>query len=90
MENDDLKQMFSVEAALAKVSKVAKLSHIRTIFAERLEHLDKSIPRAKKTHWNAQFDTVESILRISPTELNDILISIKRIGLCLLTKDYQV
>ncbi|CAF3794554.1 unnamed protein product [Rotaria sp. Silwood1] len=88
--NDGLKQMSSVEPALAKVSKIAKLSHTSTSFAERLERLDKSIPRANKTRWNSQFDTVESILHISPTELNDILISIKRKDLCLLTKDYQI
>ena len=61
VENDVLKQMPFVELVLAKVSKIAKLSHASTTFAERLEHLDKSIHRANKTRWNTQFDTVESI-----------------------------
>jgi hypothetical protein len=88
--NDGLKQISSVQPALLKVSKIAKLSHTSTGFADRLEQLGKSIPRANKTRWNSQFDTVEKLLRISPTELNDILISIKRKDLCLLTKDYQI
>ena len=46
--HDGLKQMSSVEPALAKLSKIAKLSHTSTSFAERLEYLDKSILRANK------------------------------------------
>ena len=47
--NDGLKQTSSIESALFKVSKIAKLSHTSTIFAEKLEQIGKSVPKAKKT-----------------------------------------
>ncbi|CAF2045875.1 unnamed protein product [Rotaria magnacalcarata] len=88
--NDGLKQISSIESALVKVSKIAKLSHTSISFAEKSEHIGKSIPRANKTRWDSQFNTVENVLRIPPSELNEILISIKRKDLCLLAKDYQM
>ncbi|CAF3089987.1 unnamed protein product [Rotaria socialis] len=88
--NDGLKQTSSIETALVKVSKIAKLSHTSISFAEKLEHIGKSIPRANKTRWNSQFNTVENVLRIPSSELNEILISLKRKDLCLLAKDYQM
>ncbi|CAF4677463.1 unnamed protein product, partial [Rotaria socialis] len=53
--NDGLKQISSIQSALVKVSKIAKLSHTSTIFAEKLEHIGRSIPKANKTRWNRQF-----------------------------------
>ncbi|CAF4794697.1 unnamed protein product [Rotaria sp. Silwood1] len=88
--NDGLKQVSSIESALSKVSKIAKLSHTSTIFAEKLENIGKSIPKATKTRWNSQFNTVEKILRIPSSELNEMLILVKRKDLCLLTKDCQM
>ncbi|CAF4088811.1 unnamed protein product, partial [Rotaria sp. Silwood1] len=88
--NDGLKQVSSIESDLSKVSKIAKLSHTSTAFAEKLENTGKSIPKANKTGWNSQFNTVEKILRIPPSELNEMLILVKRKDLCLLTKDYQM
>lgn len=88
--NDGLKHVSTIQTALTKVSKIAKLSHTSTIFAEKLEKLGKSIPRANKTRWNSQFNTVEKVCRISSTDLNEILISLKRKDLCLLTKDYHM
>ena len=87
---DGLKQISCLQPAMTKVSKIAKLSHKSTVFAEKLEQLGKSIPTANKTRWNSQFHTVEKTLRIPSTELNDILVSIKRKDLCLLTKNYQM
>ncbi|CAF4193426.1 unnamed protein product, partial [Rotaria magnacalcarata] len=75
---------------LVKVSKIAKLSHTSTIFAEKLEHIGKSIPKANKTRWNSQFSTVEKVLNIPPSELNEILVFVKHKDFCLLAKDYQM
>ncbi len=88
--SDGLKHVSAIQTALNKVSKIAKLSHTSTIFAEKLEQLGKSIPRANKTRWNSQFNMVEKLCRIPSTELNEILIALKRKDLCLLTKDYQM
>ncbi|CAF1482350.1 unnamed protein product [Rotaria magnacalcarata] len=88
--NDGLKQISSIQSALVKVSKIAKLSHTSTIFAEKLEHIGKSIPKANKTRWNSQFSTVEKVLNIPPSELNEILVFVKHKDFCLLAKDYQM
>lgn len=85
--NDGLKETSSIRSALSKVSRIAKLSHTSTIFAEKLELMGKSIPMANRTRWNSQFHTVEKVLRIPSVELNDILISLRRKDLCLLSKD---
>ena len=87
---DGLKEASSLKPALVKVSKIAKLSRTSTTFAEKLEKIGKSIPAANKTRWNSQFDTVEKTLRVSSTELNEMLVTVKRKDLCLLTKDYQM
>ncbi len=39
MVNDGLKQTSSIQLALSKVTKIAKLSHTSTIFAEKLEQM---------------------------------------------------
>lgn len=88
--NDGLKETSSIRSALSKVSKIAKLSHTSTIFAEKLEQIGKSIPMANRSRWNSQFHTVEKVVRIPSLELNDILISLKRKDLCLLSKDYEM
>ncbi|CAF1493204.1 unnamed protein product [Rotaria sordida] len=88
--NDGLKQISSIQPALVKVSQIAKLSHTSIIFAEKLENIGKSIPKANKTRWNSQFDTVDKVLRITSSESNEMLILIKRKDLCLLVKDYQI
>ncbi|CAF1511795.1 unnamed protein product [Adineta ricciae] len=88
--NDGLKQTSSIQSVLTKVAKIAKLSHSSTIFAEKLEQINKSIPKANKTRWNSQFNTIEKVLSIPSLELNDILITLKRKDLCLLTKDFDI
>ncbi|CAF1494749.1 unnamed protein product [Adineta ricciae] len=88
--SDGLKEASSIKQVLSKVSKIAKLSHSSTIFVEKLESMSKSIPKANKTPWNSQFNLVEKLLRIPSSDLSDILTSIKRQDLCLLTKDYQI
>ncbi|CAF4998281.1 unnamed protein product, partial [Rotaria socialis] len=82
--NDGLKQISSIQSALVKVSKIAKLSHTSTIFAEKLEHIGRSIPKANKTRWNRQFSTVAKVLNIPPSELNEILVFVKYKDFCLL------
>lgn len=88
--NDGLKQALSIQPALLKISKIAKLFHTSVVFAEKLEQIGKTIPKANKTRWNSQFNTVEKILQIPSSDLNEILTSIKRMDLCLLAKDYQI
>ncbi|CAF4421727.1 unnamed protein product, partial [Adineta steineri] len=82
--NDDLKQISSIQSALAKVSKIANLSHRSTIFPEKLEHIGRSILKANKTRWNRQFSTVAKVLNIPPSELNEILVFVKYKDFCLL------
>ena len=60
------------------------------VFAEKLEQIGKSIPKANKTRWNSQFNTIEKVLSIPSLEFNEILITLKRKDLCLLTKDYDI
>lgn len=47
--NDGLKHISCVQPVLEKVSKIAKLSHTSTSFADRLEIIGKSIPKGNKT-----------------------------------------
>ena len=72
-----LKQIYYLQSTLNKVSTIAKLSRTSNLFAEKLDQIGKSIP-TKKTRWNSQFNTVGKVLCIPPTELNEILASIKR------------
>ncbi|CAF0735235.1 unnamed protein product [Adineta steineri] len=84
---DGLKEAKSIVCALEKVSAIAKLAHTSTKFAEKLDLLKVSIPRAVITRWNSQFMTVERILAIPTVELNDILGELKYKHLCLNTRD---
>ncbi|CAF2100505.1 unnamed protein product [Rotaria magnacalcarata] len=85
--SDGLKETKSVLSSLEKVSAIAKLSHTSTKFAEKLDAMNLSIPRAVITRWNSQFLTVERILAIPYIELNEILIELKHANLCLNTRD---
>ncbi|CAF1126829.1 unnamed protein product [Rotaria sordida] len=87
---DGLKETQSILSSLEKVSTIAKLSHKNTKFAEKLEMMKISIPRAVITRWNSQFLTVESILAIPTLELNEILIELKHSNLCLNVRDLAV
>ncbi|UJR17867.1 hypothetical protein I4U23_004766 [Adineta vaga] len=84
---DGLKEAKSIVNALEKVSAIAKLAHTSTKFAEKLDLMKVSIPRAVITRWNSQFMTVERILTIPTIELNDILGQFKYKHLCLNTRD---
>ena len=72
------------------MSAIAKLSHKNTKFAEKLDAMKISIPRAVVTRWNSQFLTVESVLAIPTLELNEILIELKHSDLCLSVRDLGV
>ena len=87
---DGLNQTKSILSSLEKVSAIAKLSHTCTKFAEKLELMKLSIPRAVITRWNSQFLLVERILAIPSIELNEVLIQLKYKNLCLNSRDYAV
>ena len=84
---DGLNQTKSILSSLEKVSAIAKLSHTCTKFAEKLELMKVSIPRAVITRWNSQFSLVEHILAIPSIELNEILNELKYKNLCLNSRD---
>ena len=82
--NDRLKQSSSIQSVLLKVSKIVKLSHTNVVtFAEKLEYIGESIPKASKIRWNGQFNTIEKALWMPSDNLNEILVSIKRKNPCL-------
>jgi hypothetical protein len=87
---DGLKEAKSISSSLEKVSAIAKLSHTSNKFAEKLELMKVSIPRAVITRWNSQFLTVERILAIPTFKLNEILVQLKQKHLCLSTRDLDV
>jgi hypothetical protein len=87
---DGLNETKSILSSLEKVSVIAKLSHTCTKFAEKLELMEVSIPRAVVTRWNSQVLLVERILAIPSFELNEILIELKYKNLCLNSRDLIV
>ena len=87
---DGLKETQSILSSLEKVPAIAKLSHKNKKFAEKLDAMKISIPRAVVICWNSQFLTVESVLAIPTLELNEILIELKHSNLCLNVRDLGV
>ncbi|CAF4583275.1 unnamed protein product [Rotaria sp. Silwood2] len=85
--NDGLKEAKSILGTLEKVSAIAKLAPTSSKFAEKLELMKVSIPRAVITRWNSQFVVVERILTISSLELNEVLAELKYKHLCLKRRD---
>ncbi|CAF3105939.1 unnamed protein product [Rotaria sp. Silwood2] len=67
-----------------------KLVHTSTKFAEKLDLMKLSIPRAVITRWNSQFMCVERILSIPSIELNEVLAQLKHKNLCLSTRDLSM
>lgn len=87
---DGLKECTPILVALDKVSAIAKLAHTSTKFAEKLDSIKVSIPRAIITRWNSHFATVEKILTIPPIDLNEMLTQLKYKNLCLNTRDISM
>ncbi|CAF1583799.1 unnamed protein product [Rotaria magnacalcarata] len=88
--NDGIKHASNANAALAKVAKIAKFSHSSILFAEELENLKKTIPRATKCRWNSQFLTVVAVSDIPLKTLNDVLIKLDKKELCITEKNKEV
>ncbi|CAM4961709.1 unnamed protein product [Rotaria socialis] len=88
--NDGIKHAANATAALTKVAKIAKFSHSSTLFAEELENLKKTIPRATQCRWNSQFLTVVAVSDIPLKTLNDILIKLDKKELCITEKNKEV
>ncbi|CAF4068078.1 unnamed protein product, partial [Rotaria sordida] len=87
---DGLKDCEIAKSTLAKVAKIAKLSHKSTLFAEYLQQEKISIPLAVKTRWNSQHHTICKVLEISHTLLNDLLRNVGRADLVLTTRDIVI
>lgn len=87
---DGLQETKTMLTALEKVSSIAKHAHTSTKFAEKLDLMKASIPRAVITRWNSQFMCVERILAIPSIELNDILVQLKYKHLCLNARDLSM
>ena len=88
--NDGLKGLKGVQSPLEKISKIAKLSHSTALVSERFEKIHVCIPKANKTRWNSQYQTVVTVIGISPSDLNDILTQTQHRDLCLKSLDYQM
>jgi hypothetical protein len=88
--NDGLKCVTNIRNSLEKVSKIAKLSHSSTLVSERFEKIQVCIPKANKTRWNSQYETVVTVIGIQQSDLNDILTQTQHRELCLKSLDYQV
>lgn len=87
---DGLQETKTILTALEKVSLIAKLAHTSLKFAEKLDSMKLSIPRAVITRWNSQFMCVERVLAIPSAELNDILVQLKYKNLCINTRDISM
>ncbi|CAF3364589.1 unnamed protein product, partial [Rotaria socialis] len=73
-------------SSLKKVASLAKLAHCSTEFAERLSKVNYSIPRANRTRWNSQYQTVKKVINIPSSTLNSILNDLKKMNLLLTRK----
>ncbi|CAF4553202.1 unnamed protein product [Rotaria sp. Silwood2] len=83
--NDGIKASAAAVSSLQKVARLAKLAHSSTVFSERLEKFNYTIPRANRTRWNSQFQTVKKVVDIPSSILNSILSDLKRNDLILNT-----
>ncbi|CAF5087461.1 unnamed protein product, partial [Rotaria magnacalcarata] len=88
--NDGIKASAAAASSLQKVASLAKLSHSSTVFSERLEKFNYTIPRANRTRWNSQFQTVKKVVDIPSSILNSILSDLKKNDLILNSKDRKV
>jgi hypothetical protein len=61
-----------------------------TVFAEQLEKANHSIPKANRTRWNSQFQTVKKVINIPSSTLNSILSDLKKNDLILNSKDRKI
>ncbi|CAF5103963.1 unnamed protein product [Rotaria magnacalcarata] len=88
--NDGIKASAAAVSSLQKVSSFAKLFHSSTVFSERLEKFNYTIPRANRTRWNSQFQTVKKVVDIPSSILNSILSDLEKNDLILNSKDRKV
>ncbi|CAF1468433.1 unnamed protein product [Adineta steineri] len=88
--NDGIKASNPALSSLKKVASLAKLAHTSTIFSEKLEKANYSIPKANRTRWNSQFHTVKRVINIPSSTLNTILNDMKKNDLILTTKDRKI
>ncbi|CAM4982833.1 unnamed protein product, partial [Rotaria socialis] len=88
--NDGIKSCTLASSSLKKVASLAKLAHCSTEFAERLSKVNYSIPRANRTRWNSQYQTVKKVINIPSSTLNSILNDLKKNELIINTKDRKI
>jgi len=88
--NDGIKASGSALLSLKKVANLAKFAHTSTVFTEQLEKANHSIPKANRTRWNSQFQTVKKVIDIPSATLNSILTDLNKNDLILNTKDRKI
>jgi uncharacterized protein YaaR (DUF327 family) len=88
--NDGIKSSGPALSSLKKVASLAKFVHTSTVFAEQLEKANYTIPRANRTRWNSQFQTVKKVINIPSSTLNSILTDLKKNDLILNSKDRKI
>ncbi|CAF1334543.1 unnamed protein product [Didymodactylos carnosus] len=81
--DDGIKNSAAVKSSLTKIAKIAKFSHTRTVFAERLEILKATIPSNTNIRWNSQFHTITKVVQIDIDKLNIILYELNKSQLML-------
>jgi len=88
--NDGIKACAAAVSSLKKVAGLAKLAHTSTVFAEQLEKNKCNIPKANRTRWNSQFQTVKKVTTIPSSILNSILTDLKKNDLILNSRDRKI
>ena len=88
--NDGIKSCAVASSSLKKVANLAKLAHCSIQFVERLSKVNYSIPRANRTRWNSQYQTVKKVVNIPSSTLNSILNDLKKNELILNTRDRKI
>ena len=90
MINDGTKASGSALSSFKKVANLAKFAHTSTLFAEQSEKANYSIPKANRTRWDNQFQTVKKVINIPSSTLNSILTGLKKNDLIINSKDKKI
>lgn len=88
--NNGIKSCTEASLSLKKVASLATLAHCSIEFAEKLPKANYSIPRANRTRWNSQCQTVKKVINIPSCMLNSILNDLKKNELILNTRDRKI
>lgn len=77
--------------ALAKCSKISSMLHTSTKFREAFEAVygDRGIPQMNDTRWNSMMTHIEGILKLTKTNLCDLLVGVQQENLKFRTSEWS-